>query len=84
MFDTVYALYVNHRWVRIIYGIGFGLFWAIWASTSLTAPEASVTWLVFGWLPAVFWPVEVLVWIWLHGLEPALLWAVQQLHIPGY
>jgi hypothetical protein len=45
----------------MLYALGFFLFWASWAEKSLTANPTEVTWLVFGWLPAVFWPVQAVV-----------------------
>jgi hypothetical protein len=59
MFDWLYRLWVNSRTVRLLYGLGFFLFWASWAKQSLDAND--VTWLVFGWLPAVFWPIQAVV-----------------------
>ena len=59
MFDWLYALWVNSRTVRLLYALGFFLFWASWAKQSLAVNE--VTWLVFGWLPAVFWPIQAVV-----------------------
>ena len=59
MFDWIYGSFVNYRFVRALYGMGFVVFWASWAQQSIAAKEA--TWLVFGWLPAVFWPIQALV-----------------------
>jgi hypothetical protein len=71
MFDKLYEYYVNYRIVRATYQIGFFLFWADWARKGLqpTAPGVTaipdvvpdVTWLIFGWLPAVFWPIQAIV-----------------------
>ena len=57
MFDRIFDAYVKYVAVRLLYQIGFVIAWAFWASKSLLNHEA--TWLVFGWLPAVFWPVEL-------------------------
>jgi hypothetical protein len=60
MFDTIYEWYVNKQWVRILYGIGFFAAWVVWAAGSVSSGQ--VTWLVFGWLPAFFWPIGLVAW----------------------
>jgi hypothetical protein len=57
MFDQIYELYAKYGSFRWLYQLGFLIAWAIWARDSLQSHEA--TWLVFGWLPAVFWPVQL-------------------------
>ena len=69
MFDWFYGAYVNYQTVRAAYAAGFLLTWASWADKSLNATPPETTWLVFGWLPAVFWPVQALV----NGYVPYLL-----------
>ena len=58
MFDKIYEWYVNYRLVRLAYQAGFFISWAIWAYPSIKAYE--VTWLLFGWLPSLFWPVALI------------------------
>jgi hypothetical protein len=58
MFDRIYNLYARFELVRWLYQIGFLIAWGVWAAMSLQAHEA--TWVVFGWLPAMFWPVELI------------------------
>jgi hypothetical protein len=68
MFGTVSDLYVKYGPIRLVYQLGFLIAWAIWAHHSVLHDDA--TWLVFGWLPAVFWPIQliaaVLLWLWAH------------------
>lgn len=57
MFNQVYELYAKSAVLRWTYQLGFLIAWAMWASSGLQTNEA--TWLVFGWLPAIFWPVQL-------------------------
>jgi hypothetical protein len=68
MFDTLYEFYAKYWLVRWVYQIGFFVTWAVWAAKSLDVDE--VTWLVFGWLPAVFWPLEFVARLVLPLLQP--------------
>jgi hypothetical protein len=58
MLDTIYELYVKYSLVRWIYQLGILFTWAVWAQASFSQKDA--TWLVFGWLPAVFWPIQAI------------------------
>ena len=60
MFDKLYEVYVNFRTIRATYQVGFFIYWAQWAKEGLEAMPSEVTWLVFGWLPAVFWPIQLI------------------------
>jgi hypothetical protein len=68
MFGTISDLYVKYGPIRWVYQLGFLIAWAIWAHDSVHEHQA--TWLVFGWLPAVFWPVQLIAaglsWLWAH------------------
>jgi len=72
MIDQIYEAYIRYRALRILYQLGFLVAWAIWANRSLNPDqgtgEPGAIWLVFGWLPAVFWPIEL--------LARVMLWAV--------
>jgi hypothetical protein len=61
MFGTIGELYVKYGLIRWVYQLGFLIAWAIWAHNSLQEHQA--TWLVFGWLPAVFWPVQLIAFV---------------------
>jgi hypothetical protein len=59
MFDRTYELYAKYSAFRWLYQLGFLIAWAIWVRDSLKVDPHDATWLVFGWLPAVFWPVQL-------------------------